>query len=187
MPMSPYVRRLRECWGPELLELPSASVILRDAQGRVLLVRHAEGVWTTPGGAIEPLEAPADAAVREAWEETGLDVELIRVLGVYGGPDFVVRYAGGDETSYVMIFFEARIRGGRPRPDGEETFELAWFDPDGLDGVPVPEWLAEVLADAVRPERGTHFRAPTWRPPDAGDPARQAPAPGALPPGRATR
>ena len=97
MPMSPYVRRLRERLGPGLLELPSAGVVVFDERRRVLLVRHVEGVWTTPGGAIEPLESPADAAVREAFEETGVEVELLRVLGVYGGPDFVVRYANGDE------------------------------------------------------------------------------------------
>jgi 8-oxo-dGTP pyrophosphatase MutT (NUDIX family) len=47
----------------------------------VLLVRHVEGNdWTTPGGMIEPLETPADAAVRETWEETGLHVELESLL-----------------------------------------------------------------------------------------------------------
>ena len=53
---------------------PSTSVIVRDDAGRVLLARHSEGnVWVTPGGAIEPLETPADAAVRKRHDEVETD------------------------------------------------------------------------------------------------------------------
>ena len=83
-----HVRRLREIvGGEELLQVPSVSVALRDAGGRVLLARHSEGgTWLLPGGAIEPGETPADAALREMWEETGLVVLLTRIVGVFGGP-----------------------------------------------------------------------------------------------------
>ena len=76
--MAEYVRRLRELiGGNELLQVPSVSTALRDVQGRVLVVRHSEGgVWLLPGGAIEPAEVPADAAVREMFEKTGLLVRL---------------------------------------------------------------------------------------------------------------
>jgi 8-oxo-dGTP pyrophosphatase MutT (NUDIX family) len=89
-----YVRRLRVLvGGEELLQLPSVSIALRDADGRILLARHAEGnVWLLPGGGIEPGETPADAAVREMFEETGLIVRLTRLVGVFGGPEFIVRY-----------------------------------------------------------------------------------------------
>ena len=61
--MVEYVRRIRNVVGhDELLQIPSASIALRDGQGRVLLARHSEGdVWLLPGGAIEPTEVPADA------------------------------------------------------------------------------------------------------------------------------
>ena len=73
MPMSDYIRGLRERIGTTVLEVPTVSVLVFDAQQRVLLVRHAEGNdWTTPGWMIEPYETPADAALRETWEETGL-------------------------------------------------------------------------------------------------------------------
>ena len=71
MPMSSYVRGLRAKIGTHLIEVPTVSVVVIDGSGHVLLVRHVEGnLWTTPGGMIEPLEVPADAAVRETWEET---------------------------------------------------------------------------------------------------------------------
>jgi 8-oxo-dGTP pyrophosphatase MutT (NUDIX family) len=76
MPMSGYLQQLREKVGHDLLLLPSAAVALHDDQMRLLLCLHADkNIWVTPGGLIEPGEHPADAAVRETWEETGLIVE----------------------------------------------------------------------------------------------------------------
>ena len=84
----------------------------------MLLVRHVEGdLWTTPGGMIEPEETPANAAVREAWEETGLVVELVRIVGVFGGERCTSTYANGDRIAWVSTVFEARVIGGTLRPD----------------------------------------------------------------------
>lgn len=129
MAISPYIRSLRERVGHELLLLPSVSVLCRDDRGRVLLVRDAgTGSWSTIGGLVEPDEHPRDAAVREAKEEAGVDVELDGVLDVLGGPAFRVRYPNGDEAAYVTIVFAGRIVGGTVEPDGEETIEAGWFD-----------------------------------------------------------
>src|SRR5215213_9900677 len=122
MPISPYVRELRARVGTMRLLLPSASAHVFDAAGRLLLVRQREGrVWSTPGGLIEPDERPADAAVRELWEETGLLLRPERLLGLYGGPECVVRYANGDEVQYVINAIGGTLAEGQPRPDLEET------------------------------------------------------------------
>lgn len=93
MPMSTYMRRLRECWGESRLLVPSIAGVVRDGRNRVLLVQQREtGEWSTPGGAIELEDTPADAVVREVWEETGLLVRPTRLVAVYGGPNFIVRY-----------------------------------------------------------------------------------------------
>ncbi len=56
----------------------TASAIVFDATGRVLLIHHVEaGVWLYPGGHIDPNEDPAQAAVREVNEETGVEVEIV--------------------------------------------------------------------------------------------------------------
>lgn len=128
MAISPFIARLRRLVGHELLVLPSVAVLPRDDRGRVLLVRQADtGQWATIGGAVEPDEAPADAAVREAREEAGITVELGGVRAVVGGPRLRIRYPNGDETSYVSTVFDARVAGGVPRPDGDETTGVAWF------------------------------------------------------------
>jgi 8-oxo-dGTP pyrophosphatase MutT (NUDIX family) len=161
-----YVRRIRALVGSgELLQLPSASVAIRDANGRVLLARHVEGNrWLLPGGGVEPGETPADAAVREAWEETGLVVRLTRLVGVFGGPHYVVHYRNGDRASYVSCVFEATIDGGKMKPDGTELRELRFVSESEASALTVAPWVPEVLAAVFGGTSGT-FRPPDWRPP----------------------
>lgn len=165
MPMSPYMREIRARIGTRMLELPSVALAIRDDPGRVLLLRHAElDAWVLPGGTVEPLEAPADAALREAWEETGLHLELRGVLGVYGGPEFVVRYRNGDEASFMMLVFEARAVGGALRLDGEEALELCFASREEAEALRLSPWLAALLPDLFAPPGPARFRAPLWRP-----------------------
>jgi len=93
--------------------MPSVSTALFDTEGRLLMAQQAgSSLWMTLGGAIEPDESPSDVAVREMWEETGLHVVPMRVLGVFGGREFRVSYPNGDETAYTVILFEVRLLGG---------------------------------------------------------------------------
>lgn len=165
MPISDYMRKLREKIGHQLVEIPSVAILAFDDQQRVALVYHSEvDVWTIPGGAIEPLEVPADAATREMWEETGLDVDLLRVIGVYGGPEFTTSYKNGDRVSFAMIVFEAKVLGGDLRPDGEETLDVRWFARSELERLPVQPWVPQVLANAFADRERVHFEASRWRP-----------------------
>ncbi len=168
MPMSEYMQELRSRVGGRLLEVPATSVVVRDGRGRVLLVRHEnDGAWVTPGGAVEPTEVPANAAVREMWEETGLEVELTRILGVYGGPEFVVTYRNGDRTSYLMVVFEGRPIAGEPRPDGIETLGVRYFTWEETRAVSTPGWLDEILDDVFANHPHAAFRPARWSPPPA--------------------
>ncbi len=161
MTMSNYMRSLRASVGSRLLELPSVTILVRDNEDRLLLVRQADpAIWSTPGGAIEPKETPADAAVRESWEETGLRVQLTRLVGAFGGPEFVAEYGNGDRVSYVMNVFDAVATGGELRPDHDEVLELRYFSAEDIKSLPIPAWLPEVLS-------GVSFRPPTWSPPSA--------------------
>jgi len=164
MSMSEYMRRVRAGVGTMLLEIPAVALAIRDEQGRVLLGRHrSEERWVLPGGAIEPLETPADSAVREAWEETGLHVELGRIVGVYGGPEFRVRYPNGDEVAFVATVFEARA-AGEPVPDLEELLELAWIGPAQVDGFELARWVPRVLVDVFGGGARAEYEAPRFRP-----------------------
>jgi ADP-ribose pyrophosphatase YjhB (NUDIX family) len=145
--MSAHVARLRAAVGHELLLLPSASVLPIDQAGRLLLVRHAghHDGWGVLGGAVEIGESPAEAAIREAREEIGAEVRLVRLLDVLGGPDYVVTYPNGDRTAYVTSIYEAEIVSGIPRADGDELSDVAWFTRAELPGLMLSRFARGVL------------------------------------------
>jgi 8-oxo-dGTP pyrophosphatase MutT (NUDIX family) len=147
--MSDYVRGLREKVGHDLLLMPSTHVLIRDDDGRVLLVQHVEGRWQLPGGAIEPGETPAEAARRECLEEAGIQVELGRIIGVYGGPEFAITYANGDRAAWVATFFAGRIAAGVPAPSDDETIDVGWFALEELGALPQSEATRTTLRDLL--------------------------------------
>jgi len=168
MPMSDYVRALRAKIGATVLEVPSVSVLTFDERDRVLLLRHVEGNdWTTPGGMVEPYETPADAAVREMWEETGLHVELTRIVGVFGGELCATTYANGDKVAWVSTVFVADVVGGVLKPDGEEILEARHFARHEIDSFRCKQHLRLVLDTAWSLQPEAHFQKATWTPPAA--------------------
>jgi 8-oxo-dGTP pyrophosphatase MutT (NUDIX family) len=168
MPSSPYVLALRDKIGHELLMLQSVSVMLF-AEGRLMLAQHRDtGLWVTIGGAIEPDETPADAAVRECWEETGLLVEPTEVLGVFGGPEFRILYSNGDVTSYTVTVFGARRIEGEPRPDGIEIVALRLVSRDEAAALPMSVGTRVMVARAFERTLKPFFASATWQPPQTG-------------------
>jgi 8-oxo-dGTP pyrophosphatase MutT (NUDIX family) len=165
MPISPYIRQLRERVGHTRLLLPSVSVHVFDEADRLLLVKLNDGdLWSTPGGAMEPDEFPADAAVREAWEETGLLVRPQRLLGVYGGPHCVVAYPNGDESQYVIVAIGCAVIGGRARPDQDETVEVRYWSETEARSLTLAPWLRAHLSMVYAGTNGPGFEPATWRP-----------------------
>jgi 8-oxo-dGTP pyrophosphatase MutT (NUDIX family) len=166
MPLSGYVAELRKKVGHDLLLLPSAAVVIADEAGRVLMGLHADReIWVAPGGLIEPGETPAEGAVREAWEETGLLVEITAVLGVYGGKELVIDYKNGDRAAYIGTIFRGRVIGGELRADGEEILELRYISREEIKTLPHSRWM-DLAMDALysRENAPTHFQKSNWRP-----------------------
>lgn len=168
MPMSDYVRALRAKIGTTVLEVPTVSVLTFDERDRVLLVRHVEGNdWTSPGGMVEPYETPANAAVREMWEETGLHVALTRILGVFGGELCSTTYGNGDKVAWVSTVFAAEVVGGSLKPDGEEILEARHFSRSEIDLIRCKPHLRLSLDAAWSLQPQAHFQKATWTPPTA--------------------
>ncbi|HET9059648.1 MAG TPA: NUDIX domain-containing protein [Acidimicrobiales bacterium] len=149
MGVSGYIAGLRARIGHDLLLLPGATVVPVDGAGRILLVRqNDDDTWGTIGGSVDPDEAPAAAAAREALEETGLDIEITGLRAVLGGPGYRRTYPNGDQVAYVALVYEGRVRGGQLEVDGDEVSEAAWFDAADLGEVRMNEFTRLLLRDA---------------------------------------
>jgi ADP-ribose pyrophosphatase YjhB (NUDIX family) len=104
----------------------SAGVLV-ERDGKVLLVRRRmgprQGTWSFPAGFVEFGEEPAEAAVRECYEETGLEVEITGLLAITG-PD-------PDGMASIVIAYRAQVVGGEPCP-GDDADQIGFFGPDEL-------------------------------------------------------
>ena len=166
MPMSGHLEHLRKKVGHDLLLLPSAAVAIHDNEKGLLVCKHADKrIWVVPGGLIEPGEHPADAAVRETWEETGLFVEVTCLLGVYGGPDLIVDYSNGDRAAYIGTIFRGRIVRGTPHPDGSEILDVRYFTREELVRVPHSRWMDRSMSLLYSPDAPPDFVSASWAPP----------------------
>ncbi len=165
MPIPDFVRRLRQKIGTDLLLVPTVGAVVCDEAGRVLLVRHiGSGRWSFPGGIIEPLETPANAIVREVWEETGLNVRPIRLVGVYGGERCRTVYPNGDEICFILNMFECSVQGGALRPDAEEIDRAEFLAPDRALSLDVAHYFLDVLRDLSSTPPTAGFEPPSWSP-----------------------
>ena len=131
MPISPFVVNLRKKIGKDLLHLIGINAVVLNDRGEVLLVKSKEtNQWMPIGGMIEPGEEPADAAIREVYEETGVRIVPQRLAGVYDGPH--VEYSNGDLVRYITIVFLCRAVGGEPHAHDDENSDARFFPIDKL-------------------------------------------------------
>nr|AOR51037.1 DNA mismatch repair protein MutT [uncultured bacterium pAX1] len=96
--------------------------------GKILLTQREDfETWILPSGGVEDGESIAQAAIRETKEETGLDVELTRLVGVYSRL--------GNMSPGYMILFAAKPVGGEIKCQSGETIAVEWFP---FDQIPSP-------------------------------------------------
>ncbi len=129
--------------------LLTASVAIIENDWVLLIQREDFRVWGLPGGDVDPGESLAQAAVREAREETGLMVELTRLVGMYS-------LVGNDHT-LVTAVFAARPAGGSLRPDPREIADVGWFAGGALPD-DLMWWHRQRIADALAGVTGAVWR-----------------------------
>jgi len=124
--------------------LVGAQAVVVDGRGRVLLqLRPWPAGWEPPGGHVGLGEDPAATVVRETREETGLEIEVERMVGYY-------RFTGIRHDTDVV--FRARAVGGRLQRS-REAWRLRWVEPERLPRSLFP-WYRERVSDALAPPGG---------------------------------
>lgn len=131
------------------LRIGCASVVFDAPRERVLLTQRTDnGLWCLPGGAMDPGESASEAAIREVLEETGLVVEVTKLVGVYSTPDRVTRYPDGNTVQYLALCFEAVVTGGELGLS-DETTAADWFRFDELANLDIMANHDERVHDAL--------------------------------------
>jgi 8-oxo-dGTP pyrophosphatase MutT (NUDIX family) len=154
VPTPDFVTKLRTRIGHDLLWLSTATALVFDAEGHVLLARRADnGRWGPPGGIIDPAEEPADAAVREAFEETGVVAIPERLVAV--GVLSPITYPNGDHVQYLDLMFRCRAAGGEAGVNDSESVEVGWFPLDALPSL--SERTLHLLKQAISGTAATAF------------------------------
>jgi len=103
------------------LVVGSSAVVVDDAN-RILLQRRSDsGNWALPGGTMDIGETLAQSAIREVKEETGFDVRIDRIVGIYSDPGHVFAYSDGEVRQEFNICLACTITGGKLRVSSEST------------------------------------------------------------------
>lgn len=129
---------------------PAVTVIIFDGEGRVLLQKRRDvGLWGIPSGHVEPGETVEAAAKREVLEETGLHIEVDKLIGVYSDPaSQVFHYPDGRVVHFITTYFSAAISGGELEVNESESLEIKFFPPSNLPNGLLnmhPNWLIDAL------------------------------------------
>ena len=130
-----YIEDLRNIIGHRCISLTGSVVIITASEGRILLQKrtHPKGKWGLPGGLMELGESCEETAVREVREETNLEIDNIKLFGVYSGNDFYCTGETGDEWYVVVIAYTCKDFCGEVKINDGESEELCWFT---LDEIP---------------------------------------------------
>lgn len=129
-----YISYIRSKVGHAKVILNFAGGILANEEGKILLqLRGDKKTWAIPGGAMELGESSLDTAVREFYEETGIEVQVKRLLNVYTNFDEV--YPNGDQVQTVVFIYEltATEIGDISDFHNEETLKVAFFTKEEID------------------------------------------------------
>jgi 8-oxo-dGTP diphosphatase len=128
------------------------GAVVRDESGRLLLIRRGhppgEGLWSLPGGRVEPGESDVAAVARELQEETGLRAEIGELVGVLSRP-------GPGDVVYDIYDYAATASGGTLRP-GDDAADVRWVDDAELRTLPTTTGLLDALTEwGVLPRTAT--------------------------------
>ncbi|RZT84605.1 ADP-ribose pyrophosphatase YjhB (NUDIX family) [Pseudonocardia sediminis] len=134
---------------PKANSLVVAVVVVAVDDGRVLMIQRTDnGRWALPGGGQELGESVREAAIRETREETGIDVEVTGVVGIYSDPRHVIAYDDGEVRQEFALCLSARPTGGVPTPS-DESHQVRWVPTDELDQLDAAESTLRRIRHAV--------------------------------------
>ena len=138
-----YILELRKLIGHRPLIMVGACTLIRNPEGQLLFLRRTDNAaWGIPGGALEPGETLEQAAIRETYEESGLQVTSLSLFDLFSGPEFYYEYPNGDQVYNVTAVYLVHHFTGTLNPNPSEHQTAGFFD---LSTLPSP------ISQPIRP------------------------------------
>jgi 8-oxo-dGTP diphosphatase len=136
---------------PSQAPIAGVGAVITNSAGQVVLIRRSQSPrrnqWSIPGGRVEWGETVKDALLREVLEETGLTIQIERLIDVV---DLLMRDASGDVIAhYILIDFKANYFTGELRA-GSDAAEARWVDPATLDQYALWEETRRIIAAGLQ-------------------------------------
>lgn len=136
-----------------------ASAMIWNPDGEKLLLtrRTDNGRWCLPGGRVDPGESVTETCTREVLEETGLTVEVGKLIGVYSDPNMLLTYDDGNKYQAIGLHFDASVTGGELELSNETT-DIGFFSMDELSNMDVMEHHLQRIEDGIMKQKETFVR-----------------------------
>ena len=130
------------------ISIGCSAVIFDDVRKKILLTKRSDnGQWCLPSGRIEPGESVSEACQREVLEETGLEVEITRLIGIYSNPNQIIEYPDGNKIHLIALSFEVKVTGGQLSLS-DETTEFGYFSLEEISKLDLLQNHRERIEDA---------------------------------------
>ncbi|GAB2679449.1 NUDIX hydrolase [Kribbella swartbergensis] len=138
--------------------VPSVNVVIENDAGEILMIERSDnGNWALPGGAIDLGESMSQAAVRETKEETGIDCEIVGVIGIYTDPKHIIFYtSNGEARQEFSILLRGRATGGQPTPSSEST-KVHWVPQADINNLQMDRSMQRRIAHYLEPRKTPYF------------------------------
>ena len=129
--MTEYIKWIREKIGHQKIFLNFTAACIVNENGEILLQKRGDFKgWGFPGGALELGESAEEALIREVKEETGIDIKIEKLLGIY--TKYFCRYPNGDEAQTILFVFVCRPTTNKLYIDHKETLDLQYVKQNEL-------------------------------------------------------
>ena len=127
--MKGYIKELRGIIGSRPIIMAGAGTLLTKNDDSILLIHRTDNdTWGIPGGALELGESLEEAAKREMYEETNLEITDLKLFDIFSGEDYYYKYPNGDEVYNVVAIYTTDNYKGKILADGIESQDVRFFN-----------------------------------------------------------